>query len=139
MGSAIRPVVLGCRSRLAAVTAVLALLLAAPYRGERACDVCPTDCPMHAARTAPERVGCHRGGDDAPPRIAPAGDHGACAMRASCGHRDGGVPSVVSLELPPALVVAPLVARPARPPVAPGPHAAEAPAPPDRPPKPARV
>jgi hypothetical protein len=134
MGSDIRPVVPRRRSRLAAVTAVLTLLLAAPIQRGRDCDVCPVDCPMHAAKSAPRGVGCHHGGADAPPRLAPA-DDGACAMRASCGHRGSATMTALQLELPAAVALGPIVACRAIPVAWLDPHVAEAPAPRDRPPK----
>jgi len=120
-------------SRRTALLAVLALLLAAPFERGRGCDVCPVDCPMHAARRASERpVGCHHGG--VTPAAAPA-DDGACAMRASCGHHGTAIVAVFQAELPPALVVAAIEARPyAALPDRPV-HAADGPAPPRRPPK----
>jgi hypothetical protein len=115
------------------VVAVLALLMAAPFERGRGCDVCPVDCPMHAARRGPERqVGCHHG-TDAPKAAKPA-DDGACAMRASCGHHGAGVIPAFEVDLPPALVVTlvttPYHAVPDRPV-----RAADGPAPPDRPPR----
>jgi hypothetical protein len=126
------------RPKIAALTAVLALLLAGPFQRGRDCDVCPVDCPMHAAKPAAQRVGCHHGGADAPPRLAPA-DDGACAMRASCGHHTTAVPGVLHLALPPALVVAPFVSRPLVALASCDPQVADAPAPPDHPPKPSVV
>ena len=85
MGGGIRPVVPSRPSRAAAVLAVVALLLAAPFERGRGCDVCPVDCPMHRpASPAPRHVGCHQ----SPSTQAAAAheDDGACAMRASCGH-----------------------------------------------------
>jgi hypothetical protein len=122
------------RSRIAALTAALALLLAAPFQRGRDCDVCPVDCPMHAAKSAPKSVGCHHGGADAPARLAPA-DDGACAVRASCGHHDGGTVTVLQLELPAAVQAAPVLVRTPLPMASLDPHVAEPPAAPDHPPK----
>ena len=62
-------------------------------------------------------------------------DDGACAMRSACGHGGAAIVAVFQAELPPALVVEPLVATP----FVPGPDRplliAEGPAPPDRPPE----
>lgn len=131
----IRPFVPKRRSRIAALVAVLALLLAAPFERRRDCNVCPVDCPMHARQGA-QRVGCHHGGETAP-AARPTGD-GACAMRASCGNHGGTLPAFYG-ELPaPFLLVAIVEQR-----VAPLPDrpvlAADRPAPPDRPPKPSVV
>ena len=117
---------------MTALVAVVALLLAAPFERGRSCSVCPVDCPMHAARKASARLGCHHGGASA--ETAHSSEHGACAMRASCGHRDGALPAFVA-ELPPPIVVttfvrARLVPMPERIVVV-----ADAPAPPDRPPE----
>jgi hypothetical protein len=113
---------------------MLALLVAAPIQRGRDCDVCPVDCPMHAAKSAPKGVGCHHGGADAPPRLAPT-DDGACAMRASCGHHGSATVVAFRLELPPALMLEPVVMQAVTPIASLDPHVAEAPAPPDHPPK----
>jgi len=121
------------RSRIAALVAILALLLAAPFERGRACDICPVDCPMHAASGKAKRLGCHQGGGA---RTAPDADpDGGCAMRAGCGHHQRGVVAVFDGELPPAVVVTPHVATgPVR--VAQRvPASAEPPAPPRRPPE----
>lgn len=117
---------------MAALVAVFALLLAAPVERGRDCDVCPLDCPMHAARRT-SRVGCHRG--EVASRPAPATDEGACAMRASCGHHGGGIVAAFHADLQPAMIA---VAREPRPltPRAPAMVAlADRPAPPEPPPE----
>lgn len=113
--------------------AILALLMATPVARRRGCDVCPVDCPMHAARRGPERpVGCHHG-TEAGATAHPA-DDGACAMRASCGHHGSGVVPTFEADLPPALVVT-LVRTPFRHVADPPLRAADGPAPPHRPPR----
>ena len=112
--------------------AILALLMAAPFQRGRDCDVCPVDCPMHAARRAAERpVGCHHG---MAAKAAHPADDGACAMRASCGHHGAGITPAFEADLPPALVVT-LVATPYHEVPARPLRAADGPPPPDRPPR----
>jgi hypothetical protein len=136
----IRPFVPKCRSSIAALVAVVALLVAAPFERRRDCNVCPVDCPMHARQGA-QRVGCHHGDETAPAARAvdtrPGGD-GACAMRASCGNHGGTLPAFHGELRAPSLVVAiveqrlaPLPDRPVL--------AADDPAPPERPPEPSVV
>jgi hypothetical protein len=124
------------RPRITALVAVVALLLAAPFERRRDCSVCPVDCPMHAARKGPARMGCHHGGK--PPHAAQPAEHGACAMRASCGHQGGALPAFAA-ELPlPAIVTSlaevPFVTIPEGLVVI-----ADGPAPPHRPPEPSIV
>ena len=132
LAGAIRPFVPCRRSRIVALVAVIALLLAAPFERRRACDVCPVDCPMHAGAHG-RGVGCHHGKAGASAR-RPA-DDGACAMRASCGHHDYAAVTFHA-ELPPSIMIAGLAVRPLRRPPAFTAHVADGPLPPDRPPKP---
>jgi hypothetical protein len=120
------------------LTAVLALLVSAPVQRGRDCDVCPVDCPMHAAKAPSQRVGCHHGGVDAPPRIAPA-DDGACAMRASCGHHATATIADLHLAPPPVARIAQPESRTFVTLATPRPHSADALAPPGPPPKPSVV
>jgi hypothetical protein len=124
------------RPRVTALVAVLALLLAAPFERGRDCTVCPVDCPMHAARARPARMGCHHGG--APSSSTPGAEHGGCAMRASCGHHGGALPGFAAEPSPPLTVTtladAGRVAIPDRPVVV-----GDDPAPPHRPPEPSVV
>jgi hypothetical protein len=136
LGSAIRPIVPRHRPRVTALIAVLALLLAAPYERQRDCTVCPVDCPMHAARKAAARMGCHHGGST--PQAAHPAEHGACAMRASCGHHGGTLPVFTAELSPPATVTIVTDARPVALPDRPI-VTADDPAPPHRPPEPSVV
>jgi len=111
---------------------VLALLLAAPFERRRDCTVCPVDCPMHAARKAAARVGCHHGGSTHP------AEHGACAMRASCGHHGGTLPAFTAELSSPATVTIVTDVRPVPMPDRPV-VVADDPAPPHRPPEPSVV
>jgi hypothetical protein len=124
--------VLRRRPRATALVAVLALLVAAPFERRRSCTVCPVDCPMHSARSGSARMGCHHGGT--PPASAQAAGHGACAMRASCGHHGGALPAFSAELVPPATVTTLAndgrVPTPDRPMVV-----ADDPAPPHRPPE----
>ena len=112
---------------------MLALLLAVPFERGRGCAVCPTDCPMHAARRT-ARMGCHQGGGT-PKTTAPA-DDGACAMRAACGHHGGGDVVAFHAELPLALTGEPVLPRLALGRAPAPPHTADGPPPLDRPPEP---
>jgi hypothetical protein len=91
-----------------ALVAVLALLVAAPFERGRNCTVCPVDCPMHAVRKSTARVGCHHGGSTS--EAAHPAEHGACAMRATCGHHGGTLPAFVAV-LPAPVVTTTLVDR----------------------------
>jgi len=112
---------------------MIALLLAAPFERGRNCDVCPVDCPMHAQGGRAKHLGCHQSGDAHTAR-APM-DDGACAMRASCGHRQHASPSAFAGELAPVVVAAPLVPRGRVFPIAVPRVGGDEPAPPDRPPE----
>lgn len=90
---------------------------------------------MHAARKAAARVGCHHGGST---QAAHPAEHGACAMRASCGHHGGTLPTFTAELSPPATVTIVTDARPVPMPD----HlvvVADDPAPPHRPPEPSVV
>ncbi len=106
-----------------ALTAAL-LLLTAPLRTVVAgCDLCPPDCPMHAAHRAAAHVDhgdapqmhCHNGGTT---RQSAAGDHAPRLSRPPCGSHA----AVSGLDLAPMLpagalpwtVVPRLAAAPAR-------------------------
>jgi hypothetical protein len=71
---------------MSALVAVLAILVAVPLERPDACDVCPTDCPMHARRddaaSKARHLGCHRASE----ARSHASDAGGCTMRAGCGH-----------------------------------------------------
>jgi len=84
------------RSPLAALVAVLAVLLAVPFERGRPSDVCPVDCPMHAARRVAGHVGCHHAA--APTRRTAAND--ACALCAACGHHFSAALVAFHAELP---------------------------------------
>ena len=96
MVDGIRPLVPERRSRVAALVAMLALVVAIPFERARSCSVCPVDCPMHAARRPASMVGCHHGGATAAPV-----DDGACAMRSACGHLGGATEVVFHVVLAP--------------------------------------
>lgn len=125
------------RSRVAALVAIVALLLAAPFERGRSCDVCPVDCPMHAAAGKAKHLGCHQGARVPSPRVA--GDDGACAMRAACGHHQRGLVAAFDGDLPPAVTTTPVVATAEVRAVTRLPLPAEAPRPPHRPPEPSVV
>lgn len=102
----------GRYSRASAIVAVLALLVAVPLERSRGCDVCPADCPMHAAKRPDggQHLGCHRGGSH-PDRGA---EHEVdCAMRATCGHHATATPVAFQAVLAPCVRVGlALVAEP---------------------------
>lgn len=80
--------------RACVLVVVLALAVTVPTMSLRACDVCPSDCPMHAANVATghaKHPGCHRA-------AAPAAD--GCSMRATCGHTPSLSWPAVLLALP---------------------------------------
>jgi hypothetical protein len=95
------------RSRAATLVAIIAMLLAAPFERGRSCDVCPVDCPMHAAAGKARHLGCHQGAR--PTSASAAGDDGGCAMRASCGHHERALLATFAGDLPPTVTATPVV------------------------------
>lgn len=88
-----------------ALTAVLMLLMAPLRTVIGACDLCPPDCPMHAAHRA-DAAGAHQGAAHKRCHNAPASpDAGEPRIaRPSCGSHA----AVVSLDLAPMLPPQPL-------------------------------
>ena len=135
MVSGIRPVVPGRRSRLVALVATLAIVLAIPFERGRSCSVCPVDCPMHAARRPASKVGCHHGGGTP---AAPA-DDGACAMRSACGHQGAATEVLFHAVLAPVTSIRAVVVASRSSVASPRPNQSDAPLPFERPPESVRA
>jgi len=87
---------------------VLVFQLAAPLAMlPRACDRCPSNCPMHARGPRTDHRGCHRADGMShahATEAAPAGKH--CLRAASCGHAPATTaPDVMRAVLPIAAAV----------------------------------
>ncbi len=92
------------------LVAIVAVLLAVPFERGRGCDVCPVECPMHAAGGRAKHPGCHHA-----TATSRTPDDGACAMRAGCGHHGQALAAVFHAEPCPVVTATPAVASEAVP------------------------